>query len=287
MARSATYSLTGEINLPKASEIDYGDSEEVVAYSQLLGRLLEWHGGLDSPRNNSRIVRALDAEGRHWLTEVRRLLTDGPLPAIPELLDAYIFFHSVCRGWRDTGFYNEVRITAVKRWLGGDRSLNGTQIARLLWPMVCSDPHVDQRYTVYCASCLDSWIKELRRSGRFRGISDIEAFQRLSHIIGQDLFAFIAGGKEVERATKLNWAKAYMVEDTSVLTTAALKAYIPFAMSVADLRRIPFEAREAGYEALCEELAARADLHPMYRESIRLMTANRERLLADRPEATA
>ncbi len=75
--------------------------EEVYAYSQLLGRLLEWHGGLNTPRKNSPIVRALDTEGEYWLTEVRRLLIEGPVSAILDVLEAYIFFDSVCRGRKE------------------------------------------------------------------------------------------------------------------------------------------------------------------------------------------
>lgn len=281
-SRPKTLSRSAEFDIPRAADIDYNDTEEVYSYSQLLGRLLEWYGGLNIPRENSSIVRALDAEGGYWLTEVRRLLVDAPVSAVPDLLEAYIFLDSACRGRRDTGFYNEVRVNAVKRCLGGDKALTETQIVCLLWPMVCSDPrNEDQRYAKYCSSCLDSWIKELREFGRFSDIPDTEAYQRLHFVANHNLFAFIAGGKEVERTTKINWAKAYLVEDISSLDTAALRAYIPFARTVSDLKQTPFEESEAEYEAFSEELETRADLNPLYREAIRLGIESRKRLLAD------
>jgi len=269
-------------NIPRAVDIDYNDTEEILAYSQLLARLLEWHGGLNTPRKNSPIVRALDTEGKYWLREVKLLLTDNLLSAIPDLLDAYIFFDSVCRGRRDTGFYKKVRLNVMKRWLRGDETLTETQIMCLLWPMVCSGPrNEDQCYAKYCSDCLDSWIKELRKFGRFNGISDTEAYQRLNYVLNKDLFAFIDGGKEVEKTTKINWAKVYLIEDISSLDTTVLRSYIPFTRTVSDLKQTPFEDCEAEYESLSEELASRPDLHPLYREAIRLGIANRKRLLAD------
>lgn len=288
MMRSKTLSISTEINIPKAADIDYRNAEEAFAYCQLLGKLLERHGGLNTPRENSPTVRALDAEGKYWLTEVKQLLIDGPLSSIPELLEAYIFFNSICRSRRDTDFYKEVRANVMKRWLGGDKALSETQIVCMLWPMVYSDPqNVDQRYAIYCASNLDSWIKELRKFGRFSGIPATEAYQRLHYILNHDLNAFIDGGKVAERISKLKWAEAYLVEDVSNLDTHALKAYIPFARSVSMLKQIPFEDSEAEYEAFSEELASRTDLHPLYREAIRLGIETRKRLLSALPEETA
>ncbi len=289
MIGSKTLFRPVEIDIPRAMDIDYNDTEEVYAYSRLLGRSLECHGGLNAPRSNSAIVRALDAEGVYWLTEVRRILVDDPVSMMPDLLEAYIFFDSICRGRKDICFYNEIRLNAVKRWLSGDKSLNETQIVCLLWPMVYADPrNTDQQYAQYCAICLGSWIKELEKFGRLNGIADTEAYQRLNYVLNHDLFAFIAGGKEVERTTKINWAKAYLVDDISRLDTSTLRAYIPFARTVSYLKRIPFEDSEAEYGALSEELASRTDLHPFYREAIRLGIETRKRLLAVcYPEETA
>lgn len=258
-------------DIPRAAEIDYNDTEAVYAYSQLLARLLEWHGGLNMPRENSATVRALDAEGEYWLTATKRLLTDGPLAAIPDLLEAYTFIHRVCRGWDDTAFYKEVRVDAMQRWLSGDKTLTETQIVCLLRPIANTDP----RYATYCSACLASWVKELRTYGRFNGITTAEAYQRLTYILNHNLLAFGA-----DRTQKLTWATPYLTDDIAALTTPALQAYIPFARTLSALSRTPFEDTEAETETLSAELALRPDLHHLHRAAIRLGLDTRKRLLA-------
>lgn len=76
--------------------------------------------------------------------------------------------------------------------------------------------------------------------------------------------------------TKINWAKACLIEDISSPDTNALRSYIPFIRTVSDLKRIPYEKNEAEYESLSEELASRSDLHPLYREAIKSGSSEQE-----------
>lgn len=78
-----------------------------------------------------------------------------------------------------------------------------------------------------------------------------------------------------------------MVDDISRLDTAVLMAYIPFARTVSNLKRISLKDSEAEYETLAAELGSRMDLHPLHRQAIRLGIATRKHLLANYSEITA
>jgi len=84
-------------------------------------------------------------------------------------------------------------------------------------------------------------------------------------------------GRPAKRGTTI----CRLFDDIHSLDTPALRAYIPFARAVANLRRIPFDESEEEYEILFRELGSRPDIHSIYREAIRVGFENRELLLVN------
>lgn len=253
--------------MPEVSGMDCTDPVEMHAYFMLLFRHLERHGGLNAPAVNTPAVRALRAEAARWLDKARPLLLEGPVAHVPELLQAYGLLHRVCRHSHPVILDRRVRENTVRRWLGGERSLTSAQVVALLWPLVESDPrNADARYSLFCSRSLGGWVRELREHGRFSGITDREACQRLTYILGHNLSAYIPGGKDAERELKQRWREAYRVEDPGSRDTDTLRAYLPLA-------------DEGEREAVLKELAARPDLHPLHRAAILMELDNRRLLL--------
>lgn len=256
--------------IPRAADVDYSDTEAVYGYYLILCRHFSRVGQIGSSRFGSSLMRTLKGEANHWLGEVKRQLTVGSLSAIPELLDPYCLIHSVGRGSHDTTFSNRIRVTSVNRWLAGEKTITGTQIVRLLWPLVASDPTgIDRRFSAFCTKSLRSWTNELDNYGRFQGISRSEACQRLTHILSHDLFAYLPGNRVNERTTKLKWADAYRIEDVTALDTKTLKEYMNFSKVHSLLKGQHAEETDAGRQ-LIAELSTRPDLHPLYRHALRL-----------------
>lgn len=268
------------IDIPRAEDIDYNVTDEVYAYYILMGKCFERFGGLNNPRENMPVIRALDRQAEYWLTEVERLLSVGPISAVPDLLEAYQFINLICRHNRAAEFSNTVRINTVKRWLAGDKTLTDTQIVRLLWPITKSDSQkVESRYSEYCTSSISSWIKELLNYGKFRNVSDEEAYQRLDLILRENLFAYVSGGKAEEKKKKAEWVKSYYVDDIHRIDTHTLRSYITLAMTTANRCIITYADKDAEYGRLFGELGSRQDLHPLYRRALKLDSENRKMLL--------
>lgn len=256
--------------IPRAADVDYSDTEAAYGYYLILGRHFSRVGLLGSSRFGSSLMRVLKGETNHWLGEVKRQLTTGSVSAVTELLDPYCMMHTVSKGCRDTAFSNKIRVSTVNRWLAGEKAITGTQMVRLLWPLVSSDPTgIDRKFSIFCSKKLRAWITELSDCGRFQGISDCEAYQRLAHILSHDLFAYLPGGGIDERSVKLKWAAAYRLKDVTALDTDTLKEYINFEKVYSLLKSNHTEDTDVGRH-LITELSTRPDLHPLYRQALRL-----------------
>jgi len=267
--------LVKEPILPKALKLDYSNAEELYAYYMLLGKTYERNGGLNSPKTYK--LQSIDQEARYWLKGMEEYLLDGPIADVPLLLEAYDFIYRVCYRKVPTSFCNDIRIKTVQKWLKGDKSLNYTGILQVLWPMMMANfRNVDQRYRDFYISIIDSWITELMAFGKFRGISDIEAYQRLTILLQEDLYEYLAGMEKKKGDTKKKWVAIYKADDFRQLNTPALRAYIPFIRIAAIYGYHPCEDSDALYVALITELETRPDLHPYYREAIRLDLANKD-----------
>ncbi len=280
--------------IPAASEIEYSNVEQVCGYQLLLCRIFRRAGGFDYPYIANATVRQVQREALIWLRDVRFLIADildgktKRLASIPDLISAYDIFYRISNGDPCYDYLRYVKMKTVGRWLRGDKSIADTDVVLLLLSEADRDIHsIDKRFSNYAFTMLGKWINELTKYGRFIETSLAEAYKRLTYMLRHDLFAYL-GRKEKQDAAKTAWAKAYLVDDISSLDTATLRAYIPFARTVSDLNRIPSEDSEAECEALAEELASRADLHPLYREAIRLESETRKQLSAVcYPEETA
>lgn len=265
-----------DLNLPSASRLNYTDTDEVYSYFLLLEKYRERFGGLTAPRGNSPVLNSLDREAAYWLKKVERILTDGPISAVPPLLDAYDLAYRICWHRPATEFNKTVRCATVQRWLKGERTLSSTDIMLLLWPLVVSDyTTVDSRYREYCSSVYDSWMNELLENGSFRHDTPSgDVYRRLVHILGKDLFAYVAGGKAAQEKCKRKWTETYRVTDLTRLDTPTLRVYIPFAITASRLGYLPANDRQSDYNTLLAELVSRTDLHPLYREALKIECEN-------------
>lgn len=301
--------------IPLAADIDYTNVDAICGYQMLLCKIFEGAGGFVHPAVTNATIHAVRQQGLLWLKDVRTLIADilsapvcgksalvgmesaefeaqsAPcitLAAIPDLLDSYDLLYRVCNGDPCYDYLREVKLKTVNRWLRGDKAISDIDVALLLLSETDRDIRsLEKRYTDYAFSILGKWIDELTRYGRFINTPLAEAYKRLVYLLNDDLFAYL-GRKDKQEAAKTAWAKAYIVEDPRTLDTPALRAYIPFARTLAHLRRTPFEDSEAEYETLAAELASRPDLHPFYRQILRLSIDTRKCLLAVcYPEETA
>ncbi|MBD5356214.1 MAG: hypothetical protein HDR88_04305 [Bacteroides sp.] len=200
-----------------------------MAAHLLLLKQYETEGALNSPRTNSLTVKSIDREAETWLKNVENLLlpktpaptitspkTSIPSPScpklptcptasVPSLLSAYDLIHRACRQTPpSTEFLNSVRKATADRWLAGDKSLSQTQLMLLLWHMMDQDRH----YRDFCLTLNDSWIRELLKYGRFRGITPEEATLRLNHILSQDLTLYLGTSPTTQSAHRRRWSRS-------------------------------------------------------------------------------
>ncbi len=270
---------------PSAVTLDYTNVDEICGYQLLLCKLYERAGGFSYQHKTTPEIAEIRKQGSIWLRHVRPLLNyigdNGdndenvenaiPLSAIPDLLESYIILHLICRSWNDIDFYRKVRLATVSRWVSGDKSITGTGIVTLLWPLVESNPlAVERRYIDFCTRSLQQWIKQLSAYGTFTDITPVETYRRLKYIISHDLYAYIPGGKLAEDAGKVEWAAAHEVTPFHDLDTPTLLAYLSFA-TIATLRGY-FKGPDT-LSRLHHELVRRPDLHPYYRIALEMELA--------------
>ncbi len=276
------------LTTPSAATLDYTNVDEICSYQLLLCKLYERAGGFSYQHKTTPEIAEIRKQGSIWLRHVRPILNNIgenddnsdnnenvdnaiPLSAIPDLLESYIILHLICRSWNDIDYYRKVRLVTVSRWVAGDKSITGTGIVTLLWPLIESNPlAVERRYIDFCTRSLQQWIKQLSAYGTFTDITPVETYRRLQYIISHDLYAYIPGGKLAEGTKKAEWAATHEVTLLQDLDTPTLLAYLPFA-TTATLRgyfKIPDTLSR-----LHNELAGRSDLHPYYRAALEMELA--------------
>ncbi|MBD5356424.1 MAG: hypothetical protein HDR88_05395 [Bacteroides sp.] len=196
--------------LPSASNIDYSSPKVILDYQLLLLKHYEAEGALNSPRTNSPAIKLIDHEADIWLKNVETFLLPHTTPSsptayIPSLLSAYDLIHRACRQTAPPiEFLNSVRKDTADRWLAGDKSLSQTRLMLLLWHIMDQD----RRYRDFCLTINDTWIRELLKYGRFRGITNDEAALRLNHILSQDLTLYLGPSPITQSAHRRRWSRA-------------------------------------------------------------------------------
>lgn len=286
-----------------ANEIDYTDADEICGYQQLLCKIFERAGGFELPRKTNPTIREVQTQGLVWLERVKNIIeeilapSNAPasisasgsgsgsgstsssisappsgsvltLDAIPQLLGSYDFFYRVCH--RDTCFdyLRRARLRAADRWVKGNNSISQTKVALMLRREFNRDIRtLEQRYIDFSGSVMTSWIDDLECSGRLRDTTPDETYDVLRYLLNENLFAYITDNR-----SKIRWIKRYTLSDRELdlLNTKTLWAYIGFDQTVAALTGIPLQEQDARYTRLFTKLSTRHDLHPFYRETIKI-----------------
>lgn len=275
--------MTGtEITFPKASDIDYLNTDQVEGYSLYLLKLYEQNGGFKMQRQVTGEMRAIEAELRIWCDTVKDMLMDAPLPDLHVLIASYdLPYRIVYRQAPSESFMRKVRTNAVQRWAKGDKSITSTTVARILWDEIYSMSFktLDKKYSIFYFDLIEDWVKELQRTGTFTGISQIETFLRLRIIMTENLFAEY-GSKGAEQ-DKRKWANRHQVKDLSALDTPTLRYYINFSNAASNIRAIPMKAQFEDYIRLYTELNSRADIDRYLHAALNIDIALKEQFLKE------
>lgn len=278
-----------DIYLPDAETVDYADIEAICGYQSLLCKIFERAGGFELPRVTNPTIREVQSQGLVWLRKVKCLIDsviaspiscDGDaaqslsLKVLPSLLDSYDCLYRVCNGTTDYGYLRRVRLKMADRWLAGDKSISQTDVVlSILLEAKRNNRTLESRYSRYVFSVEEDWIGELCRYGRFRDTSLREAYARLGYLLKADLFMFV--GAKAQAGLKAAWVKEYAIPNDRIgtleeLDTATLWEYIAFAREAARLGYIKIADGEQQYVRFLSQLASRPDVHPYYKEAIRL-----------------
>ncbi len=113
-------------------------------------------------------------------------------------------------------------------------AVSDTDIALKIWQKIQNTSGiVDTESLDFYFETVGGWVEELLEYGRFKGISLEETYQRLSHLLEIDLFAFMT--KEEEMKMKVQWIRRHWIEDLTTLDAPTLRAYASFANAAARL----------------------------------------------------
>ncbi len=113
-------------------------------------------------------------------------------------------------------------------------AVSDTDIALTVWEQIQNTSGIVNTESLdFYFETVGGWVEELLEHGRFKGISQEETYQRLSHLLEVDLFAFIT--KEEEMRMKKQWVKSHWIEDLTTLDAPTLRAYASFADAAARL----------------------------------------------------
>lgn len=265
--------------LVKAAAIDYANIDEVEGYQLLACKLYELEGGFGYPRRVTPAIKHIEDELSVWLREVRRRLTDAPLPDVYRLLNAYDLPFRIYNGTAPDGkFVRGVRIGAIQRWLKGEKTITPTGIARLISQEIERDCRtLDRRYISYYYGLIGEWYDELMACGEFRDIKLQEAFQRLGLLMDEDLYAYVTNPEDV-KTIKRKWADRYCISDLTTLDTPSLQEYIPLYRKIVATGLTPRPDKSTDYHHLLTELSTRPDLNPLTRQAIEIDLRNRAEL---------
>ncbi len=275
--------MTGtEITLPKASDIDYLNTDQVEGYSLYLLKLYEQNGGFRLQRQVTNEMRAIEAELRIWCDTVKDMLMDAPLSDFHVLIASYdLPYRVVYRQAPSESFMRKVRTNAVQRWAKGDKSITSTTVAGILWNEIYSRSFktLDKKYGLFYFGLVNDWVKELQRTGTFAGISQVETFSRLRILMTEDLFAEY-GSKGAEQ-DKRKWANRHQVKNLANLDTQTLRYYINFSSAASNIRAIPMKAQFEDYIRLYTELNSREDVDKYLHAALNIDIALKEKFLKE------
>lgn len=270
------------MTIPPAHTVNYSDPQAICGYQILLCKMYERAGGFECPRPSGKEVLAIRREGMVWLKEVKRVidqLFSSPitmnnierqisLSDIPQLLASYDFFYRVCHGAPCFPYLSKIRMKAVNRYVQGDKSISQAQVALMLCKEACGNiRQMEQRYLDFSGSVVESWVNDLEKYGKLRDMPLREAYDVLSYLLKENLFAYISNPN-----SKLLWIKAYTLKEEQIeaLDTATLKAYIGFEQAVARLNGKSVDEEAARFAYRFSELSSRPDLHPFFKAYIAL-----------------
>lgn len=270
-------SIYNDIVIPDADVINYSDAEEVCGYQMLLCKLYEACGGFSYPRVTNTNIRFIESQGRVWLGNVKNRI-DGivesktsalTLADIPGLLASYDFLYRICNGTPCCDYLKRIRLAAVQRWLNGDKSISSTDVALMIADEMKRDMRgLDGRYSTYYFRTEEQWVDELACHGRFMNLPLREVYDRLRLLLNQDLFAYL-NSKEQQRF-KRKWVETNKLTDLSTIDIPAHWAYIGFIRTATHLGYNECEDEQSQYFQLLSILASRPDLHPFYKDAIRI-----------------
>ncbi len=113
-------------------------------------------------------------------------------------------------------------------------AVSDTDIALTVWEQIQNTSGIVNTESLdFYFETVGGWVEELLEYGRFKGISLEETYQRLSHLLEIDLFAFMT--KEEEMKMKVQWVISHWIEDLTTLDAPTLRAYASFANAAARL----------------------------------------------------
>lgn len=253
-----------EIELPKATDIDYSNVDEVEGYSLYLTKRYERAGGFTLPRRATLEIKAIEVELRVWCDKVKEMLVDAPLRDIPTLISSFDLPYRIvhCQA-PSREFMRKVRLNAVQRWTKGDKSISSTAIAKILWDEIYSPEFktLENKYGLYYFGLINDWVKELQRRGTFSGITPAETYMRLHLLMTENLFATY--GSKGAAHDKRQWAASHQIKELATLDTPTLREYMAFACAAAtNVCGFSLEEQTAEYIRLLTELTRREDLNP-------------------------
>lgn len=269
--------------IPAAADIDYTDVDAIYGYHLLLGKICEMQGGLDCPPVNNATVREIRKQGQCWLREVKALvgsILSSPIPQVmpvipnlgdmPELVHAYDLMYRITNGTPCYEYLRMVKLKTADRWIKGDRSISGTDVALLLLSEVDRDIRsLDSRYSDYALGVLDSWVDDLDRNGRFTDTPLSEAYTRLTYLLRTDLFVYY-GDKDSQDKAKLRWVREYILPDHADLDIHTLSRYIPFIITAN--RKGLFQSGHVDelYCGMWSDYISRPEVHPFFRQALEM-----------------
>lgn len=267
--------------IPSARSVNYRDAEEVCAFQQLLCKLYEMAGGFSEYVSSGMDRAVIRREAELWLREVK-IAIDGILRSpiqpecgdkltlgdVPRLLSSYGLVYRLCHGGQCSAYLRETRLHAADRWVRGDRSISRAQVALMLRREASRDIRMlEKRYRDFSGRVMAGWIDDLQDFGRLRNVNLHEAYEILTFLINENLFAYIDTDKDKER-----WIREYTlsVSEIAAMDTKTLLAYVDFGQAADSFCGKSLDEMDERYLHLFTLLARREDLHPFFRRAVEI-----------------
>ena len=250
--------------------VDFSNVADISSFASLIlsqANFLGIFSGKDSDFSDARELRMV---AKRWLQRTGEVMPVSTAGEALTLSDYYDLVHRVGFGKAaDNNFLDRYRIRAFEAYIRGDRSVDQYTLYHVVANEVSRrNPLFLGRPLQWMALCIEEWYEQFRNGTKHLTLSDYDVLQRVTILLGSDLFAFCGSQQETFKH-RLVQSYLPLTEKIADMDSITQKSLLMFVRSIHGKYLDSDTARELETEIMTR-LSTSPSLTPHARHAYRL-----------------